>query len=272
MLLRFSSLLCDELDERIDSCFCSTCRSTSSNIRGVVPPCWFASEASPIRSTPRQDLLGHEHETVSHKLQELLASATVLAHPDMTKRFCLHADACDAHWASALTQVEPRDLDLPVPSALLSGSFSGSSFRWAIIEKEAFAIVQSGIRLEHLTARADGISMFTDHRNSRYIFKRVGVSPVLSQHAAPKLLRWALRLLSFRYITEHVPGEENVWADFCHGGHDKSTLFHQRNSLLFDFELRYCHPHWMQIFSGPLSKMLFESKCNSRICDSQTHL
>lgn len=35
----------------------------------------------------------------------------------------------------------------------------------------------------------------------------------MARHQADKLQRWALSLLSFQYVIEHVPGEANVWGD-----------------------------------------------------------
>ncbi|KAE9001180.1 hypothetical protein PF001_g4527 [Phytophthora fragariae] len=35
----------------------------------------------------------------------------------------------------------------------------------------------------------------------------------MARYQADKLQRWAMSLLSFRYVIEHVPGEANVWGD-----------------------------------------------------------
>jgi hypothetical protein len=113
----------------------------------------------------------------------------------------------------------PEHLDRPTseqyhePLAFLSGKFTGSSSRWPIIEKEAYAIMAACDRLSWLLHRPDGFSIFTDHHNLTYIFNPYGHNPGLSSHTAAKLLRWALKLSSYRHTIEHVPGVENIWPD-----------------------------------------------------------
>ncbi|CAK4194837.1 unnamed protein product, partial [Aphanomyces euteiches] len=69
-----------------------------------------------------------------------------LAHPSENKAICLFADASADHWGAVCTQVPKEDLELTVdkqrhePLAFLSGSFTGASSRWPVIEKEAYAV------------------------------------------------------------------------------------------------------------------------------------
>jgi RNase H-like domain found in reverse transcriptase len=117
------------------------------------------------------------------------------------------------------TQVPPADLELPrseqrhEPLAFFSGSFTGAMRRWAIIEKQAYAIVVSCERLYWLLQRPDGFSLFTDHNNLVYVFHPYDRNSTIATHTAAKLIRWALRLSTYRYTIEHVPGDDNVWAD-----------------------------------------------------------
>lgn len=80
------------------------------------------------------------------------------------------------------------------------------------MEKEAFAVVESMTRLHYLTA-AQEVSLFTDHSNLIYIFDPYDNNPGIGRHVANKLMRWALKLSSYRYVIEHRPGSRNVWAD-----------------------------------------------------------
>ena len=57
------------------------------------------------------------------------------------------------------------------------------------------------------------MAIFTDHANLVYLFDPYGQNPGLSRNTACKLMRWAVRLSSFRYVIEHLAGELNVWAD-----------------------------------------------------------
>ena len=105
----------------------------------------------------------------------MLCSAVTLAHPDPAKDMCVFTDASQSHWGSVITQCEPGALSLPLgeqqhePLIFLSGAFKGSSLKWPIIDKEAFAIVNTLDRCEYLLQRERGIHIFTDHRNLIYL-------------------------------------------------------------------------------------------------------
>jgi hypothetical protein len=80
-----------------------------------------------------------------------------------------------------VTQVEVGELAKPLkdqvhqPLAFLSGSFKGAASRWPIVEKEAYAIVETCKRLKYLLLRERGFHLFTDHRNLQYIFNPTSV-------------------------------------------------------------------------------------------------
>lgn len=46
-----------------------------------------------------------------------------------------------------------------------------------------------------------------------YIFDPYSTDSAMARYQADKLQRWALLLISFRYVIEHVPGETNAWGD-----------------------------------------------------------
>ncbi|ETV78978.1 hypothetical protein H257_07762 [Aphanomyces astaci] len=140
------------------------------------------------------DLLGYAPTT--DELLHLLRKVLEICHAYGLK---LHPGKC-VFYTTRTVPVE--DLALPAsdqrhePLAFLSGSFRGASGRWPIVEKEAFAVVESCKRLEYLLIRPGGFRLFTDHRN-----------------LAHKLQRWALTMTAFPYVVECVAGEENLWAD-----------------------------------------------------------
>jgi RNase H-like domain found in reverse transcriptase/Integrase zinc binding domain len=128
-------------------------------------------------------------------------------------------DASHDFWSAIVTQVSPGDLDLPheeqrhEPLAFLSGAFTGAMKRWAIIEKEAYAIVAGCGRLDWLLQRPDGFALFTDHNDLIYVFNPAGRPSSVSAHTAAQLTRWDFILSSYRYTIEHVSGSANVWSD-----------------------------------------------------------
>lgn len=163
-------------------------------------------------------LWGAKHDDAICNVKNHLAHAVSLAHPKDNRDLCLFTDASDAHWAAVLTQVEKTQFSLAVveqdhePLAFLSGFFKGHAARWSIVEKEAFAVVEAMSRLDFMMALRE-VHVFTDHANLTYIFDPYGNHPGINRQVANKLIRWALRLSSYRYVIEYLPGEENMWAD-----------------------------------------------------------
>ena len=84
---------------------------------------------------------------------------------------CLFTDASEYAWGAILTQIPEEDLVRPVhlqrhePLNFLGGYFKASSFNWSILEKEAYALVESCVRLEYLLIRDKGFKIFADHKN-----------------------------------------------------------------------------------------------------------
>lgn len=152
-------------------------------------------------------------------VREALLRMVPLAHPNQTAEVCLYTDASQDFWGAVVTQLPAAEVDLPLleqnhqPLAFLSGRFVGASSRWSTIEKEAFAIVEAVRRLEYLLLRPAGFRLYTDHRNLVYMFNPYATDGAMARYRADKLQRWALSLMAFKYIIEHVPGEANVWGD-----------------------------------------------------------
>ncbi len=152
-------------------------------------------------------------------MKRALINLVPLSHPRDDMAVCLFTDASDQFWGAVATQVPPDDLNLPLdeqrhePLAFLSGTFSGASARWPIVEKEAFAIVESCKRLDYLLVRPNGFRLFTDQRNLVYIFNPSGSNSNMAKYQADKLQRWALVMSTFPYTIECVSGDANVWGD-----------------------------------------------------------
>jgi len=136
-----------------------------------------------------------------------------LSHPSPTTDVCVYTDASKDFWGAAVTQLPAGDAQLPLdeqrhrPLAFLSGRFVGAASRWSTIEKEAFVIVEATRRCEYLLMRPGGFRLYI------YIFNPYATDGAMDRYQADKLQRWALSLMPFQYIIEHVPGEMNVWGD-----------------------------------------------------------
>lgn len=177
---------------------------------------------------------GEEHGVAFVCLIQAIEEQATLATPDPKKRLCLFTDASELHWSGVLTQVTTNEFysgDKPgnwnhYPIAFVSGSFRGSSMRWTMPEKESYAIVSSVIRLSHILVVCSEFSIFTDHKNLLYMLSPTRFSSNVARHVVHKVQRWAIRLAEFNFVVEHIPGEDNVWADiltrWAAPGYDKS--------------------------------------------------
>ena len=172
----------------------------------------------PVRSVSLTNLWGAVHGSSFMQIKDLLGQSLRLSHPKKGFVPCLFSDASDTHLSSVLTQVPDSQMDIPVesqdqePLSFLSDCFSGASSNWSIVEREAFALVESMTRLEYLIAGKE-VFLFTDHANLVYIFDPVGQNPGIARYTANKLMRLALKLGGYRYVIEHLARDRNVWAD-----------------------------------------------------------
>ncbi|GMF51787.1 unnamed protein product [Phytophthora fragariaefolia] len=65
--------------------------------------------------------------------------------------------------------------------------------------------------------------LFSDHRNLIYVF---APGKEVKKHIRGKLLRWAVKLMEYRYHIDHIEGASNVWADMISrwaGNHSDSV-------------------------------------------------
>ncbi len=152
-----------------------------------------------------------------NQLRDKIRKAVETAHPDPDAELLLMTDASDKGWSIVLMQsrnynpaLSIGDQDDLEPLYFLSGTFTGAARNWAINEKEAYPIMESLKRLRHLLLRPKGFRLFCDHRNLCFMFSE---QPSLKLPTRSKLMRWAFELQSFRYTIEHIPGDQNLWAD-----------------------------------------------------------
>jgi hypothetical protein len=105
----------------------------------------------------------------------------------------------------------------------VSGTFTGSKRNWSVIEKEAYPIICACDQLSYLLLRPQDFRLFCDHRNLIYVF---APGKEVKKHIRGKLLRWAVKLMEYRYHIEHIEGTNNVWADMVSrwaGNHDSDV-------------------------------------------------
>lgn len=162
---------------------------------------------------------GESETTAFGNCKTALAKQVTLSHRDTDKRLCVYTDASDSVWSGIVTQVPYEDLKLNhadqrhEPLAFLSGRFNSVQSGWAILEKEAYAILATLARMHWTVATPDGFDLFTDHNNLIFLFDPLSVMPDMTQTTLRKVLRWAVRLSVYSYTCFHIKGPDNVWAD-----------------------------------------------------------
>lgn len=95
----------------------------------------------------------------------------------------------------------------------VSGRFDATRFGWSISENEAYAVMINLDRMHGIAATSDDFDLCTDRNDLIFLLDPLSVVPDLSATPMRKVLRWALRLSVYRYMSYHIKGHENVRAD-----------------------------------------------------------
>jgi transposase InsO family protein len=88
------------------------------------------------------------------------------------------------------------------PVAFVSKSLTSTQLRWAIIQKEAYAIFETLKQLDHLL-RDRKFKLFTDHKNLLYI----------TESSNPMIYRWWMSIQELDFTKEFTLGVNNPIAD-----------------------------------------------------------
>jgi RNase H-like domain found in reverse transcriptase/Reverse transcriptase (RNA-dependent DNA polymerase) len=202
-------------------------------MRGSIPD--YARKVAPLTECLQQNLAGTKRTKrvaakialelnsseleCFNRMKIMLESAVLMAHDDdENAEVCVFTDASDYGWSVIVTRVKewedemfkPGDHDHQ-PLVFLSGLFKDAQLNWTVGEKEAFPIIAALEKVDYLLIRSKPFRLFCDHSNLVDIFAPDRVTT--KRHVSAKLHRWALKLMSYQYVVNHIPGDENVWAD-----------------------------------------------------------
>jgi hypothetical protein len=135
---------------------------------------------------------------------ELLKSAInacpLLYYIDYNLPIILCTDASNYAIGGYLYQISKDNLEQPI--RFLSKTLSGAQLRWSTIEKEAFAIYFSLLKMEDLLGGVS-FTIKTDHKNLLF----------LNQAGSNKVLNWKLTIQKFDFNIEYIKGSDNIVAD-----------------------------------------------------------
>lgn len=165
-----------------------------------------------------------KHDRAFFGIKSAVQRMPLLHFADSKKTFNLFTDASDTAFGSMLTQTSSNADGLSGDHEVLafrSGRFSGSELNWATPDKEAYAIVDAMLNLQHLLLISENpIKIFTDHRNLAFLFKPNAIPGPLSTARLGRLERWAVKIQHIPYTIQHVAGTDNGWADLLSRPHD----------------------------------------------------
>ncbi|XP_037804895.1 uncharacterized protein LOC119599226 [Penaeus monodon] len=135
------------------------------------------------------------------ELKYLLINAPILTLPDYEKIFYLRTDASDTGLGAVLLQKVDGFL---MPIAYASRKLSDSEGRYAVIEREALAIVWA-IKKFWCYLYGREFVLQTDQQPLTYIRNM--------KNSNGRLMRWSLALQSYAFTIEYIKGQDNVGAD-----------------------------------------------------------
>ena len=146
-----------------------------------------------------------EAEQAFDLIKSETAKCTTMHFLSDTDPIYLHTDASDYGVGAYLFQIVDGK---ETPIAFVSKSLNNAQLRWAVIQKEAYAIYYACTYLKSLL-RDRWFTLRTDHRNLLYI----------KNHSNPMIIRWLMALSEFSFKIEFIPGVNNNIADsmsrFC---------------------------------------------------------
>ena len=207
--------------------------TTVKQVRGFIGMCSYYRRFIPNFSEIAEPLLrltkkyarfnwSTECQDAFDYLKNSLTVVPLLAYPDTTKPYVLYTDASDTCVGACLTQTTDGE---EKPIYFLSHKLTPTQRRWAVIEKEAFAIHYALQKLDHYLHNAEFV-IRTDHKPLKYLLD----SPMENK----KIQLWAMSMAGYNATIEYVPGKFNCCADLLsrlpyqdetqNGCHDEKEL------------------------------------------------
>ena len=151
---------------------------------------------------PEQIIWGPEQEKSFQILKEHLLTSPILKLPRMDRPFVLRCDA--SKYAVGVTAMQEHDGKL-FPVSYASKKLSPREVNYSISQREALSIV-FGCQKFHRYVYGTKFVVQTDHKPLTVLKG--------ADTCCPRLQRWALILQSYDFVTQVIPGTENIGADF----------------------------------------------------------
>ena len=149
-----------------------------------------------------------------------------------------------------------------VPISFCSRKFSDQARRWSTWDQEAFSIFYSVTQAFRPFLWGRKFVVENDHRNLQW----------LEASAVPKIVRWRLQLQEYDFLIKHIPGKEQVVADYFSRLHMLGIESLSHISPLEDACRPSCYD-WDTSFSSLMhefdeaSRFLYLAPCETLLCE-----
>jgi hypothetical protein len=172
----------------------------------------FSSVTAPITDCMKREHFTWtlEAEQAFQEIKRRLTTPPILALPDFTQPFELHADASKVGIGAVLSQQGK-------PIAYFSEKLSGAQARYSAYDAEFYAVVQAIKHWRHYLVHTEFV-LYTDHEALKHLQSQDKVS---ARHAS-----WIAYLQSFTFVVKHTSGVTNKVADAL--SRRRNVLTHMR--------------------------------------------
>ena len=141
------------------------------------------------------------HQKSFDALKEALVGSEVIAYPDPTKPYKLFTDSSDYALGAVLVQCV-NGVEKVIQ--YVSKKLNPAQRKWAVIEKEAWAVVYALKKLRPYLYGAE-FTIYTDHKPLKSLF--------LGEVNNTKVQRWAVLISEYGAPIEYRQGKNNIRAD-----------------------------------------------------------
>ncbi len=136
------------------------------------------------------------------KIKNKLVSSPILVKANLSKQFILETDASQHHVAAVLLQYD--DEGLPRTVGYFSKKLKPVEVRYSTTDRKALAIVLA-CRQFNRYLRGTKFIIRTDHQPITTVFRQ--------RTKSPRMNRWMLEMMDYRFKVEYKIGRNNVVAD-----------------------------------------------------------
>ena len=170
----------------------------------------------------------HDYAADFQSFKDHLCRACFLHFPDYTLVWLVRVDSSDFGVGGVLLQVVPATTPDGQPTyqpiAFFSHKYSVQALRWSTIEKECYSCFFT-VKLAANYLMGKRFILETDHANLVWMEKST----------VPKIIRWRMFLQSFDFVIRHIPGKNNIIADWF------SRLYHSYSPFQLTNLLHLAH-------------------------------